>query len=61
MHLKQPVIQIMDTVFEKVILNINKYQHSVAGDTRSPPATLHHLQNPKRPPVGRSPEMADRF
>ena len=34
-----------------------KYQHSGEGGTRSPPATLHRLQNPKWPPGG--PKMAD--
>ena len=33
-----------------------KYQPSGAGGTRSPPATPHHLQNPKWPPGG--PKMA---
>ena len=34
-----------------------KYQPSGAGGTRSPPATPHRLQNPKRPPGG--PKIAD--
>ena len=34
-----------------------KYQPSGEGGTRSPPATPHHLQNPKWPPGG--PKMAE--
>ena len=34
-----------------------EYQPSGEGGTRSPPATPHHLQNPKWPPGG--PKMAD--
>ena len=35
-----------------------EYQPSGAGGTRSPPATLHCLQNPKWPPGG--PKKGDR-
>ena len=42
--------------FGPLIIDI-QFQPSGAGGTRSPPATLHRLQNPKWPPVG--PKMAD--
>ena len=40
-----------------LIKNRIEYQPSGAVGTRSPPATLYRLQNPKWPPVG--PKIAD--